>query len=271
MSLWEATVLGLIQGLTEFLPVSSSGHLVIVRHLLGITTEALTFDVFVHFGSLVAVVIFFRRELLQVAAGVLGLRYPGAEEGRRLFWLLVVASVPVAVVGLVLRDAIEQAFSSVLVPAVMLFVTGALLMFADRSAGRRPGTGQGTRPEMIHALAMGVGQALAVLPGLSRSGTTMSAGILAGLNRHGAARFAFLMSVPAILGATFLEMASLLGEGAAAEGAAVLLAGTLSAAVSSYMAIALLLRFLQRGRLAPFAYYTWLAGAVVLGLTLLGR
>jgi len=268
MTVLEAIVLGLLQGLTEFLPVSSSGHLVIARHLLGANAEALTFDVFVHFGSLLAVLAFFREELAQMAAGVLGLRRPGADAGKRLFWLLVVASVPVGVVGLLFRDAIERAFASVLVPAVMLFVTGALLMFADREGGLR----QNTRPGLVHAIAMGIGQACALLPGLSRSGTTMSAGILAGLTRQAAARFAFLMSIPAILGATALEVVSLWRDGARlSDGFEVVLAGTAASAVSSYLAIAFLLRFLQRGRLAPFAVYTWVIGALVLGLTLAGR
>jgi len=266
MNLWEALILGVLQGVTEFLPVSSSGHLVIARHLLGIQAEALTFDVMVHFGSLLAVVAVFRRELHQMAAGVLGIRRPGADEGRRLFWLLVIASIPVAVVGLFLRDAVERAFSSVLVPALMLFVTGMLLWIADRAAGK------GSRPGLVHALAMGVGQALAVVPGLSRSGTTMSAGILAGLTRQAAARFAFLMSIPAILGAAALEALSLVQNGTGVDGGAgVLLAGTAASAASSYLAITVLLRFLQRGRLLPFAVYTWLVGALVLGLTLGSR
>ena len=268
MNVWEALILGVLQGVTEFLPVSSSGHLVIARHLLGIEAEALTFDVMVHLGSLLAVVAVFREELRQMVAGVLGARRPGAEEGRRLFWLLVIASLPVAVVGLLLRDAIERAFSSVLVPAVMLFVTGTLLVFADRAAG----SGQGSRPGVVHALAMGVGQALAVVPGLSRSGTTMSAGMLAGLTRQAAARFAFLMSIPAILGAAALEAASLVQNGPGVDGGSgVLLAGTAASAASSYLAITLLLRFLQRGRLLPFAVYTWFVGALVLGLTLGSR
>ncbi|OUN01484.1 MAG: hypothetical protein BAA04_09980 [Firmicutes bacterium ZCTH02-B6] len=268
MSAWQAIVLGVLQGLTEFLPVSSSGHLVIARHLLGISAEALTFDVFVHFGSLLAVALFFREEIMQMIAGVLGLRRPGADAGRRLFWLLVIASIPVAAVGLLLRDAIERAFASVLVPALMLFVTGALLLFADRVGSLR----QNTRPGLVHAVAMGLGQACAVLPGLSRSGTTMSAGLLAGLTRHAAARFAFLMSIPAILGATALEVISLWRDGTGfGDVAGPVFLGTLASAVSSYLAIAMLLRFLQRGRLAPFAVYTWVIGALVLGLTLAGQ
>ncbi|HLT58856.1 MAG TPA: undecaprenyl-diphosphatase UppP [Limnochordales bacterium] len=265
MTAWQAIVLGLVQGLTEFLPVSSSGHLVIVRQWLGVTEYLLTFDAMVHFGSLLAVVLYFREELLQIVAGVVGLDRPGAAEGRRMFWLLVAASLPVAAVGLLLRDAIEQAFSSVAVPAIMLFVTGVLLIVADRVAVAR----RGSRPGWRHAVAMGLGQALAVVPGLSRSGTTMSAGILAGLTRPAAARFAFLMSVPAILGATALEMAQLLRAGPVeAEGVGILLLGTAVSAVSSYGAIALFLRYLQRRRLAPFAYYTWAVGALVLWLTL---
>ncbi|MBO8141745.1 MAG: undecaprenyl-diphosphatase UppP [Firmicutes bacterium] len=265
MTMWQAVLLGITQGVTEFFPVSSSGHLVIARHLLGASDYALTFDVMVHLGSLAAVAVYFRGDLVRMAAGVLGGQGAGAAEGRRLFWLLVMATVPLAVAGLLFRDAVAAVFGSVRVTALMLILTGALLLFADRATfGQRKG-----EPGWRQALAMGLAQAMAVLPGLSRSGVTIGAGVLSGLERQAAARFAFLMAVPAILGAAAVEAAGLWAEGLFSNGdLRILAAGAAAAAVSSYTAIAAFVRFVARGRLAPFAYYTWAVAAIILLLSM---
>lgn len=267
MTVWQAVVLGIVQGVTEFLPVSSSGHLVIVQQLLGITEHALTFDVMVHAGSLLAIVVALRSELALMVKGFLGLFRaapdPEAARGRRLLWQTAVATVPLAAAGLLFRDAVDQAFSSALVPVVLLFATGALLLYADGA----PRLGAAESTAWSHVIWMGLAQALAVLPGLSRSGVTMSAGMMSGLTRTAAARFSFLMAIPAIAGATLLELRGLLdGRIVSAAGADALVVGAVSSAVTSYLAIRLFLRFVRRGRLAPFAYYTWVLGAVMLWL-----
>lgn len=276
MTVWEAVILGVIQGVTEFLPVSSSGHLVIAQQLLGITEHTLTFDVIVHAGSLLAIVVALKDELMSMVVGlfsVVGARggppATGGEaaRGRRLFWQVVVATLPLVAGGLLMRDVVDEAFSSALVPIVMLFLTGALLLYADRASLVRTTRETG----WMHVLWMGLAQALAVLPGLSRSGVTMSAGMMSGLTRQAAARFSFLLAIPAIAGATLLELRGLLsGQVVSVAGTETLIVGAVTSAVTSYLAIRLFLRFVRRGRLAPFAYYTWCLGAVMLWLTWAG-
>lgn len=273
MTLFEAVILGIIQGITEFLPVSSSGHLVLAQHWLGITGNALTFDVIVHAGSLAAIVVVLKDELLGIVAGLFGGRSREAREGRALFWRLVVATLPLVVVGLLLRDWVDEAFSSALVSVAFLFVTGGFLLYADRTTDRRSYgmSGSGIGDGSVHwsqAIWMGISQAFAVLPGLSRSGVTMGAGLMTGLDREAAARFSFLMSIPAILGATILELRGLLtGEVVSVAGTEALVVGAVVSAITTYLAVVLFLRFVRNGRLAPFAYYTWVLGAVTLWLT----
>jgi len=271
MTIWQAVILGVIQGVTEFLPVSSSGHLVIAQHFMGITGNTLTFDVVVHAGSLLAIAAALKDELASLLAGaasvITGRRGAGADAGRLRLAQVVVATLPLVLAGLLLRDAVEQAFSSALVPVVLLFATGALLLYADRART----VGRSAQVGWSHAVWMGLAQALAVLPGLSRSGVTMSVGMMSGLTREAAAKFSFLMAIPAIAGAAVLELADLLqGTGSSAAGAGALLAGAVCSAVTSYLSIRLFLRFVRRGRLAPFAYYTWVLGAALLALGLAG-
>lgn len=283
MTTFEAALLGIIQGITEFLPVSSSGHLVLAQHWLGLTEHTLTFDVMVHAGSLVAIIFVLKDELLAMLAGIFGGRTVEAQAGRKVFFQLVLATVPLVVVGLLLREWVDVAFASPYVSIGLLFLTGAVLLYADRASaaqgrmrygsGRGSGTGPGLRsaqqPSWAQAMWMGVSQALAVLPGLSRSGITMSTGMVTGLSREGAARFSFLMSIPAILGATILELRGFLkGDVASAAGSNALIIGAITSGIVTYGAVVLFLRFVRNGRLAPFAYYTWLLGAVMLWLTL---
>lgn len=279
----EAVILGIIQGVTEFLPVSSSGHLVLAQHWLGIAGDALTFDVMVHAGSLLAIVVVLRHELASVIQGLLGGRTPEARAGRRLFWQLVVATLPLVAVGLLLRDWVDEAFSSPYVSIALLFVTGVVLLYADRAsdvriqpigapAGRMGGfssrVGGAEATTWLQAAWMGISQAFAVLPGLSRSGITMSTGMVTGLSRESAARFSFLMSIPAILGATVLEGRGLVtGEVVSVASPTALAVGAAVSAVVTYLAVVLFLRFVRNGRLAPFAYYTWALAAVMLWLT----
>lgn len=262
MTWWEAALLGIVQGVTEFLPVSSSGHLVIAQSALGIDKTSITFDVMAHLGSLFAVLLALKGDWLPMVRGVLGSR--ADSQGRRRILLVLVGSVPVGIVGLLFKDALEPLFQSARAAGAMLLVTGAVLWIADRAARRAKERGPGRDLAAISfgdALWIGCGQALAVLPGLSRSGTTIAAGMLRGIDRESAARFAFLLSIPAILGATLLELPALF------DGAAELpplLIGAIAAAVSGYFAIATFLRFLRSGSLIGFALYTWVVGLIVL-------
>lgn len=308
MSIFEAVILGLIQGVTEFLPISSSGHLVIVQRFMGIGEGALTFDAVIHFGSLAAVVLALRSELYQMARGVFGGQGEEARAGRRLFVMVVIATLPLVVVGLFFRNLIDRTFSTIHMSIIMLYGTGAVLYLAERTMNRAAASpitakkapqaafavpqGQVTQqvpdePAPVnlgamasdtvavaaevkrpHILWMGIAQAISVLPGLSRSGATIGVGVMAGLDRERAARFSFLMSIPAIMGATILEMRQVFQVDAPATVRPdVLIVGTLAAAVSSYFAIVILLRFLKRGSLIGFAYYTWGIATVVLLLS----
>lgn len=261
MSIWEAIVLGLVQGVTEFLPVSSSGHLVIVGALLGVQEESLTFEVMVHFGTLVAVLVALKDDWRPILLGLLG--HPEhRRQGRRRFLALVVGSLPVAIAGLVLKDSVEALFGTPQFAAAMLLVTGGILWLTDRFAGHREGRLDDVG--VADALWIGLGQALAILPGISRSGSTLAAGMARGFDRSSAARFAFLLSIPAILGASILQLPDAIQGGF--EGGVPLLVGAVTAGVTGYASIALFLRFLKNGKLTGFAIYTWIAGLLALWL-----
>ncbi len=264
MTIIEAVILGLIQGITEFLPVSSSGHLVIAQQLMGLSKGALTFDVVIHLGSLAAIMWLFRSELALIIKGITGAKTEEGRTGRRLLLLLIVATLPLVLVGLVARDLIDRAFSTIWVTPIMLYATGALLLIAERFPARLS-TNHEKDISWQRALYIGALQVLAVLPGMSRSGITIVAGMTAGLNRELASRFSFLMAIPAIAGASVLELRSLMrAEDPGIAGPAALIIGTLVAAVSTYYAVVLFLRFVKNRRLTPFAYYTWILATIVL-------
>lgn len=253
MELIKAVVLGIVQGLTEFLPISSSGHLVIGSEILDFQEKGVVFDVFLHLGTLFSVILVFRREIMaMVLAPLLFLKGERGEEVvLNLRWdLYVIISVlPAVFVGPFLKDSIEQAFTSLTIVFVMLFVTG-ILMISSRYLRTREISLKGW-----HALGIGCAQAMAILPGLSRSGSTIFAGMAMGLDRQLVARFSFIMSIPAILGAMVLQLGDLVQ--APPQGATLLniAAGTGASAISGYFAIILLLDIVRRNRLQWFGYY----------------
>jgi undecaprenyl-diphosphatase len=269
LSWLQAIVLGIVQGLTEFLPISSSAHLVLVPWLLGWTFDpktAFVFNVLVQMGTLVAVLIYFRADLLAILramwAGVLR-RQPLAEPDSRLGWMIALASLPAAVAGLVFKDWVEQAFASPLAVCVFLIVNAALMLGAERLARLQRRLNDVNAGD---ALAIGSAQALALFPGISRSGSTISAGIVRGLVRPEAARFSFLMSIPVMVGAGLVAGIDLVRSPASLEQVGPILAGFTAAAVVGYLAIRWLLGFLARNSLIPFAAYCTAIG--VAGLTI---
>lgn len=268
MEFLQAIVLGVVQGVSEFLPVSSSGHLVIVQHLFDMSVTGLTFNVAVHLGSLLAVVVVLWPEWWLMARALVGRAGEQNAFGRRLFFMLVLASLPVAIVGLLVKDHIDAAFASPYVPGVMLLATGVLLWYADK----RPAVGNLEEVTPRQALWMGVGQSVALVPGLSRSGTTMATGMFTGLGREAAARFSFLMAVPAICGAALVEGVELLSTGVEQAGVApaVIATGALTSLITSYISIRFFLAFIRRGRLIWFARYVWVVGFIVLALAVAG-
>ncbi len=262
MSVLVAIALGVLQGVTEFLPVSSSGHLALVEHFLRIETPGVTFEVLVHFGTALAVIVFFRRRIAAIVTAVLRLvaGRPYDRDDARLGLHLLVGTVPAGIVGVLFESRVEAAFGSPGLVSVFLLVTGAVLWLTRRFApGARP------RGGIRDAVLIGVAQAVAILPGMSRSGWTVSTGLGLGLKREAAAEFAFLLAVPVILGATVVNLGDAFRSGSPPGAAA--MAGTAAAFLSAIPAIRVLLKAVTAGRLYRFSYYCWIAGAVGLVLT----
>jgi undecaprenyl-diphosphatase len=259
-----------VQGFTEFLPVSSSGHLVLVPEFLDIPAPTVAFDVLVHLATLVAVVGYFIRDVRKIVISLVAPRRMNRQEvkyWRRLFVCLVIGSVPAAVVGLALSGFFERLFSSTLSVGIFLIVTSLLLWGADLALGRvNRQPAQIDKVRAADALVIGCFQALAIAPGLSRSGATISAGIFLGFDRPTAARFSFLLSIPVIFGA-FLYKLKDIGEGFAGTSGLAYALGALAAAVSGFVAVYFVMRYLKDHRLRVFAVYTVLLGVFVIVLS----
>jgi undecaprenyl-diphosphatase len=255
-----AIFLGIVQGLTEFLPVSSSGHLVIAQQLYPAGLDhALAFDVCLHFGTLLAVVVYFRADLFGMARSVLGGSKAAEPYLQRWVVMLVIATLPIIVVGLALREPVAHAFTSLTAVGLALLVTASLLTLAGRLPG---GSMTPERLTVRDALIIGAFQALAIVPGISRSGATITGCLSRGLAPDAAARFAFLLSLPAITGAVVLNIGGVT-ELLRSDGAAVV-AGTLAAAITGWLAIDVMMKAIRLGRLAPFAVYCAILGTVTL-------
>ena len=262
MTVFQAVILGLVQGLAEFLPISSSAHLVLTPWVFGWSDPGLSFDVALHVGTLVAVLWYFRAEwvkLTQSAISLLRTRRADTEEKRR-FLYLVIATIPAAIGGILLEDYAETTFRSPALMAVTLMVMGVVLWAVDRyTVQSRPLASLGWKD----ALLIGLAQVLALVPGVSRSGSTMTAGRALGFDRQSAAVFSFLMSMPVTAAAALLKVPDLLRT----EGITpTLIAGVISAGVSSWLAIAVLLRYVSRHSFGVFAVYRLALGAVILTL-----
>ncbi len=260
MDLVAAVVLGTLQGLTEFLPISSSGHLILARAFFGWDPGrfGLTFDVACHVGTLLAVVVFFRRDVVQMLVALPGALSGNSGTYERLIWLIVVGTVPIVAVVLVAGDWLESLRSPGVVAAALAL--GAVGLIVAERVGRKrrseESLGYG------EAVALGCAQAAALVPGVSRSGATLTLALLLGLTRPGAARFAFLMSLPAVLAAAAKEMMELGGVGIAGLPAALFAVGLLVSAVVGYLTIKYFLRYLASHSLAAFAYYRFALAAV---------
>lgn len=261
MNYWQALLLGLVQGLTEFLPVSSDGHLVLAEHLAGVHTPGVFVEVALHVATLGSILVLYGRRFFALAGGVLArrpadLQYAG---------LLILAMIPAGIVGLFLEDLVARAFDSLWAAGIGFLVTGIALW-----STRRLVAGTRDRPTVPAALGIGVAQALAILPGISRSGMTVSSGIWAGLSAVKAADFSFIMAIPLIAGAGLLEARKISG-GIGAVGLGPLLLACVVAFASGVWAIRLLVALLARGRFASFAPYCFAIGGFTLVLAAWGR
>ena len=266
MPILHAIVLGVVQGLSEFLPISSSGHLLIVPWLFewddfaGNESLKKTFDVALHIGTLVGVVAYFRRDLLKLVID--GFTRPRTRDGR-FAWLIAVSSVPAAITGALFDDVIEEELGQIWLIALMLIVFGLVLLWADRAGGTRTIDDVGLRD----VLTMGVGQALALQPGVSRSGATMTAGRFVGLSRDAAVRVAFLMSVPITAGAVLFKAVDVASEGGIPAGFGPAFAwGIVASAVTGWVAVWGTLRLVRTGTFTPFVAYRIALGVFVLAV-----
>jgi undecaprenyl-diphosphatase len=278
MDFIQALVLGIVQGLTEFIPVSSSAHLVLAPWVLGWPDPGLAFDTILHLGTLVGLLVYFWRDIPPlVAAFFSSLRRRGAwnaqpggrlaEPYSRVAWAIVIGSLPAGAIGLAFQDFFERLFSSEFAVGIFLLITALILVVSER-LGRRARTIE--QITWLDALLIGVAQAAAIAPGLSRSGATIAAGLGRGLRRDDAARFSFLLSIPAIAAAGFLQLLDLVRDGRLGAELPLMAAGFFTAALSGYLCIRFLLGFLQRGRLYVFAGYCALVGGAVLLVSALG-
>ena len=249
MSILEAIVLGIVQGLTEFLPVSSSGHLVLLQNIFGISEPQLFFDTMLHLGTLIAVVIVMRKEIIDL------FKKPFHNLG-----YLVIATIPAVIVALLLNDLVEGAFAGTYLGYGFLF-TAIILTLAEMLSKRRR-----QKRRLVSAgsaAAMGIMQAIAILPGVSRSGSTIAGGLASGLDRKKAASFSFLMSIPVILGSVLLQGYKIVGSNVSVEWAPTII-GAICAAVSGYFAVRFMLALIQKKRLYGFAVYVLILGIFVL-------
>jgi undecaprenyl-diphosphatase len=254
MDVIQAFILGLVQGVTEFIPVSSSGHLVLVPWLLGWNPPGLVFDTMAHWGTLLAVLAYFWRDWWRlIVAWVRGLvRWDWRDPDARLMWFLILGSIPAAAVGYLLESVFERLFGEPVWVSFFLLVTAGLLALAEWLGRRARDIGDLRWPD---ALLIGLGQAAAIAPGISRSGTTMAVGLFRGLERPAAARFSFLLATPVILGAGLFKLLDLLVVPNPLAQLPILLVGFVTAAASGYLCVWGLLRYLQWGRFYIFSLY----------------
>jgi len=267
MPIYQAVVLAIIQALTEFLPVSSSGHLIVVPKLLGWNDGGLTFDIALHAGTLVAIIIYFFRDWVQIIGQGLGLNIghnPELKANPRLLWLFVVGSIPAGIVGVVFGKQAESSWRDLYLIGSMLIVIGVFMWIAERAS---KGDKLLSKVGWGDAIVIGTAQALALVPGTSRSGITISTGLFRGFTRETAARFSFLLGTPAIAGAALKGAWDIHKAGGIAPDMRMpFLVGTLLSAVLGAVVIAYFLRYLRRHSLMPFVYYRIIFGIIVIAL-----
>lgn len=274
LDLVSAIILGAVQGLAEFLPISSSGHLVLIPQLLGVET-GLAFDTILHIGTLVAIFTFFWKDIINLCKGFI-LSIIDLTEGKNKFikglnssiekkfsWLIIIGTIPTGLIGIFLKDAIENIFRGTLFVGIFLIITGILLYYSERQ-----NHGNITAKDMSFkkALIIGICQGLAVLPGISRSGSTIASGLCLDLEREYAARYSFLLSIPAVLGAGVIQIKDIATIDISIS---IILAGFLSSVIFGYLAIKLLMKMIKGWSLDIFAYYCWIVGLLTVVLTII--
>ncbi len=263
MPLYQAVILAVVQGLAEFLPISSTAHLILFPWLLGWKDPGLTFDVALHVGTLVAVAVYFRREWIRMGEAALGLSAgtDAARTERRLLWFLVAGTIPGGIAGFLLEHAAEEKFRQPWLISLSLIVVGLLMWAGDRTEGHEKSI---ERTSLADALWIGLAQAFAVVPGVSRSGSTMTAGLFRGMSRESSARFSFLLATPLIAGAALFKGFELRHTGLAPEMRLPFFAGIVVSGLVGYLVVAFLLRYLAHRTFKIFVIYRLVLGVVVL-------
>lgn len=265
MNYFDAIILGLVQGVTEFIPVSSSGHLALTRAFLGIDSAGLLYDVLLHLATLVAVLIYFRKKLLNI------ILHPKKE--KKLITALAVATLPTVAIGFFFAGAISDIENSYpLTIPIALLLTATIFIVSERIHKKKNGEAKNMSLENVGprpALLIGLAQSMALLPGVSRSGMSIVAGFTAGFSRKDAGEFSFLLSIPAIVGAGGYLFISTINDGGTIPISLPMVAGVIAAAISGYLAIAFMLKHLQKNTFIPFAIYLLIAGSALLIFELL--
>lgn len=258
MTIWDSIILGIVQGLTEFLPISSSGHLVISERILGLTMPGISFEVWLHLGTLIAVLVYFFRHIIQLLTALA----PGGGEDiayrRTTIWAIVIGTLPAVAVGLLLKSTIEEAFSSPVFASSMLLVTGVFLLLSALAKNKKLGV---TIPR---GLVIGVAQACAIMPGISRSGSTITTAMFLGMKPSEAAEFSFLLAIPAIGGAFLLDILSTGGDLFAGGDLMLYIVGTVVSFIFGLLSIHYLLKIVKKGSFYFFGFYCLAAGIVSL-------
>ena len=265
LDIFSAIILGAVQGVSEFLPISSSGHLVLVHQLLGVQT-GLAFETVLHVGTLVAIFSFFWKDIIDIIKGFV-LSLVDLTEGldtfkeglknsapKRFSWLIIVGTIPTGIMGLMLKDAVESIFRGTIFVGIFLIITGLLLYYAER---HKSGNTTAKNMSFKQTIFIGICQGLAVLPGISRSGATIASGLCIGLEREYAARYSFLLSVPAVIGAGVIQIKDIATLDISLT---VLLAGFISSVIFGYLSIKLLMKIIKGWSLNVFAYYCLIIG-----------
>ena len=275
MTYLQAAILGIVQGLAEFLPISSSGHLALLQYFFGVESDSvLLFTVMMHVGTLVSVFIIYRKDIWALIKELIatikdlftgkGLRI-NSSPMRRMGFMIIVATIPTAIIGLLFEDFFEGLYASIVSIAIGLIFTGTILLVAARMGKSDKGP---MEMKWRHAIFIGIMQGIAICPGVSRSGSTLFGGLMAGLKREFAVEFAFLISIPSILGSVILEAPDALAGGADASMLGPIALGVVLAAISGIVAIKAMIRVVSNKRLVGFSIYVWLVAAAVLAYSL---
>lgn len=255
MTMIQAVISGIVQGITEFFPISSSGHLVLLHSVFSIKQSMLTFDVFLHFGTILSVLIFFRKDIVNML-----------QKDKALLKFIIIGSIPTFMIGMLFKDVVENYFSTPRIVGLFLVITGLFLLLASLSAIYWKIARRNRPPGYSNSIIIGIAQGISILPGISRSGSTIGAALMAGLSESDAVKFSFLLSVPAVLGANILKARQICGNLVSTDTVA-FIAGGIAAAITGFFAIKVLLIILKRNIFFLFGIYCMLVGAAAMILS----